>query len=142
VKDEQLLLKSGENKFPTSWSRGGRFLFYTESDTKTTKEDLWELPLEGDKKPFLFLGTEFNNGDGAFSPDGRWVAYVSHESGRNEIYVRTFSPDSTTAGSDTGGKWLISANGGSQPRWRRDGPDVPGRSSPISFPDVAACRDC
>ena len=120
MKDEELLLKSSEDKLPTSWSRDGRFLLYTTSDPKTRKSGLWVLPLEGDKKPFPFLRTEFNNGSGQFSPVGRWVAYVSDESGRNEIYVRTFSPDSTAAASDTGGKWLISTNGGSGPRWRRE----------------------
>jgi Tol biopolymer transport system component len=124
VKDEQLLLKSGENKSPTSWSRDGRFLLYNQSDAKTTTYGLWVLPLEGDKKPFPFLRTEFNNSEGQFSPDGHLVAYVSDESGRREIYVRTFSPDSTAAASETGGKWLISANGGSQPRWGGDGKEL------------------
>jgi eukaryotic-like serine/threonine-protein kinase len=124
VKDEELLLKSSDNKFPLSWSRDGRFLLYRTSDPKTTKRDLWVLPFEGDKKPFPFLSTEFNNADAQFSPDGRWVAYDSDESGRSEIYVRTFSPDSTAAASDTGGKWLISANGGSLPRWGGDGKEL------------------
>ena len=124
MKDEELLLKSSEDKLPTSWSRDGRFLLYTTSDPKTRKSGLWVLPLEGDKKPFPFLRTEFNNEDGQFSPDGRWVAYFSDESGRNEIYVRTFSPDSTAAASDTGGKWLISTGGGSEPRWRGDGKEL------------------
>jgi len=124
VKDEELLLKSSETKYPTSWSRDGRFLLYEEADPTTKKEHLWVLPLEGDRKPFPFLRTEFNNYSGQFSPDGRLVAYVSDESGRNEIYVRTFSPDSTAAASDTGGKWLISTNGGSQPRWQGDGKEL------------------
>lgn len=124
VKDEELLLKSSENKFPTSWSRDGRFLLYEAEDQKTKKEDLWVLPLEGDKKPFPFLQTEFNEVDGLFSPDGHWVAYVSDESGRDEIYVRTFSPDSTAPASDTGGKWLISTGGGSGLRWRGDGKEL------------------
>ena len=124
VKDEELLLKSSENKYPSSWSSDGHFLLYQVSDPKTTKTDLWVLPLGGDKKPFPFLRTEFSSYDGQFSPDGRWVAYVSDESGRDEVYVRTFSPDSTAAASETGGKWLISPNGGSQPRWRRDGKEL------------------
>ena len=124
AQDEELLLKSSENKYPTNWSRDGRFLLYTASAPKTTKGDLWVLPLEGDKKPFPFLRTEFNSGDGQFSPDGRWVAYVSDESGRNEIYVRTFSPDSTAAASAAGGKWLISTGGGEGPRWRGDGKEL------------------
>jgi Tol biopolymer transport system component len=120
--DEQLLLKSTEDKFPTSWSRVGRLLLYTAEDPET-KADLWVLPLEGDKKPFPFLRTEFNEQDGQFSPDGRWVAYSSDESGRMEVYVRPFSKESTGA-SGTGGKWLISNGGGSNPRWRGDGREL------------------
>jgi len=123
ARDEELLLKSNEDKFPTSWSRDGRFLLYTALDPKT-KSDLWVLPLEGDKKPFSFLRTEFNEGDGQFSPDGHWIAYSSDESGRQEIYVRPFSPDSNGNASGAGGKWLISSGGGTQPRWRGDGREL------------------
>ena len=124
VKDEEVLLKSSDNKSPTSWSRDGRFLLYDSVVPMTTKADIWVLPLEGDKKPFPFLQTEFNNHEGQFSPDGHWVAYVSNESGRDEIYVRTFSPDSTAAASSTGGKWLISTAGGNGPHWRGDGKEL------------------
>jgi eukaryotic-like serine/threonine-protein kinase len=124
VKDEELLLKSGEDKFPTSWSRDGRFLLFELSELKFAKYGLWVLPLQGEKKAFPFQRTEFNNYDGQFSPDGRWVAYFSDESGRDEIYVRTFSPDATAAASGAGGKWLISTGGGSGPRWRGDGKEL------------------
>jgi dipeptidyl aminopeptidase/acylaminoacyl peptidase len=89
-----------------------------------TNGDVWVLPLGGDKKPFPFLQTESNEQDGRFSPDGHWVAYVSDESGRNEIYVRTFSPDALGGAPDAGGKWLISTGGGAEPRWRRDGKEL------------------
>jgi Tol biopolymer transport system component len=124
AKDEELLLKSGENKYPASWSRDGRFLLYETSDPKTTNANLWVLPLEGDKKSFPFVRTESNDTDGQFSPDGRSVAYVSGESGRDEIYVRTFSPDTTAAASDAGGKWLISTAGRREPRWGRGGKEL------------------
>jgi eukaryotic-like serine/threonine-protein kinase len=124
VKDEELLLKSDEDKAPTSWSHDGRFLLYDLSNPKTRRTELWVLPLEGEKKPIPFVRSEFNNVDGQFSPDGRWVAYASNESGRDEIYVRTFSPGSSEAGAGAGGKWLISTNGGSQPRWRGDGKEL------------------
>jgi serine/threonine protein kinase/Tol biopolymer transport system component len=124
VKDEELLLKSNDSKYPTSWSRDGRYLLYMVPDPRTAKYDLWVLPFEGDRKPFPFLRTEFNNYDGQFSPDGRRVAYVSDESGREEIYVRTFSPGSPDTAADLGGKWLISTGGGSQPRWRGDGKEL------------------
>jgi len=124
VKDQELLLKSSENKVATSVSRDGRFLLYTMEDPKTKKDGVWVLPLEGERKPFPFLVTQFSNEDGQFSPDGRWVSYVSDESGRNEVYVRTFLPDFTDATSDSASKWLISTNGGSQSRWRHDGKEL------------------
>ena len=124
VTGEQLLLKSSDDKWPTSWSRDGRFLLYQSSGRNVPKGDLWVLPLEGDKKPFAFQSSAFDSDDGQFSPDGRWVAYVSDESGRNEIYVRTFSPATAATGSDTGGKWLISTAGGTEPRWRGDGKEL------------------
>ncbi len=122
--DEVLLLKSGEDKSPSSWSHDGRFLLYEARDPKTTKVSVWVLPLEGDKKPFPFLRSEFNQTMGRFSPDGHWVAYMSDESGRYEIYVRPFSPDSGGAAPSAGGKWLISTAGGRNPRWRGDGKEL------------------
>ncbi len=132
VAPEEVLLKSSDDKFPTSWSRDGRFLLYqstwdswdSRKATKPTKEGLWVLPLEGDKKPFLFESTGSNSDEGQFSPDRRLIAYVSNESGRNEIYIRTFSPATTATAAEAGGKWLISTAGGTQPRWRGDGKEL------------------
>jgi len=121
VADEELLLKSDENKYPMSWSPDGRFLLYQASDPKTTKHGLWLLPFEGDKKPFPILRTDFNNRHGKLSPDARWIAYTSDESGRDEVYVQTFSLDAAGLAFLSGGKWLISTGGGSEPRWRGDG---------------------
>ena len=88
-----------------------------------TKSDLWVLPLTGDAAPAgppaPFLQTEFNERQGQFSPDTRWVAYVSDESGRPEIWVQRF-PVSSSEGS----KMRISVDGGDQPRWRRDGKEL------------------
>jgi Tol biopolymer transport system component len=118
--DERLLLKSDEDKRPTSWSHDGRFLLYTNTNPKS-QEDLWILPLEGGgAKPFAFLQTEFRERFARFSPDGRWIAYVSNESGSDEIYVRPFSPNASPD-SAQGGKWMISRGGGVIPRWRSDG---------------------
>src|SRR5579864_8872299 len=116
---EELLVKSSENKYARDWSRDGRFILYDLYGPKT-KRDLWALPLFGDRKPFPILQTEFEEGDGHFSPDGKWIAYTSNESGRFETYVRSFSgsPGAMT------GKWQVSASGGSQPRWRRDGREL------------------
>jgi serine/threonine protein kinase/Tol biopolymer transport system component len=124
LKDEELLLRaSSDRKLPTDWSRDGRFLIYDVLSSQT-KGDIWVLPLDGNKKPFVFLGTEFYEQDGRFSPDGHLIAYASNESGRDEIYVRTFSPDAPGGASDAGGKWLISTGGGTEPRWRRDGKEL------------------
>jgi dipeptidyl aminopeptidase/acylaminoacyl peptidase len=86
-----------------------------------TKEDLWVLPMQGplqsNAKPEPFLVTDATETDGAFSPDGRYVAYVSDESGKFEVYVRSFP----AAG---GAKWVVSSGGGYQPRWRRDGKEL------------------
>src|SRR5262249_11923972 len=79
---------------------------------------MWVLPLTGERKPFPFLQTEFTEGLGQFSPDGRWIAYISNETGQTEIYVRPFNG---TKSAETGGKWMVSKGGGMFPRWRGDG---------------------
>jgi Tol biopolymer transport system component/predicted Ser/Thr protein kinase len=121
-RDEELLLKSGEDKGATSWSPDGRFLLYIVNDPKT-KRDVWVLPLEGDQKPVPFLNTEFQERNPHFSPDGRWVAYNSDESGHMEVYVRPFSmnSDGTVA---KGAKWQISNGIGMDPSWRGDGREL------------------
>ena len=114
--DEVLLkLDAQPIVFPSDWSADGQFVTYYRSDPKT-QLDQWVLPMEGDRKPFPLLHAEFNESQGQFSPDGKWIAYVSDESGQPEIYVQSF-PTLT-------GKWQISSSGGSQPRWRRDGREL------------------
>ncbi len=113
---EQLLVKAGTpNLWPTDWSRDGRFILYNVPSGKT-KQDLWIVPQWGDRKPFPYLQSEFNEQNGTFSPDGRWVAYDSDESGREEIYVQSFPV--------SGAKFQISTDGGSEPRWRSDGTEL------------------
>ncbi len=70
----------------------------------------------GERKPFAALESRFDEIQGQLSPDGRWLAYASNESGRYEVYIRTFP--------EAGGKWQVSAAGGVQPRWRRDGREL------------------
>jgi serine/threonine protein kinase len=113
--NEELLFKSSNPKGPHDWSADGRFLLYGELDPKTNG-DLWVLPLFGDQKPIPFLQTPFSESGGRFSPDGRWIAYSSNESGTFQVYVQSFPP--------SGGKWMISTNGGTQPRWRHDGKEL------------------
>jgi eukaryotic-like serine/threonine-protein kinase len=113
--DEEVLFESAETKIPCDWSRDGRFLIYYAPDPKTGT-DLWVLPLDGAPKPFTFLKTEANELWGQFSPDGRWVAYQSNQSGRFEIYVRAFR--------GPGGQTLVSTGGGVYPRWSHDGKEL------------------
>ena len=125
AKDEELLLKSSDWKFPMSVSRDGRFLMYTASDPATNaKFGLWVLPLQGDGKPFPFQQTAFSESEGHFSPDGHFVVYRSDETGQFEIFVRAFSPDLGAAQSIAGGKWQISNGGGLRPWWSPDGKEV------------------
>jgi eukaryotic-like serine/threonine-protein kinase len=113
---EELLLESDFDKFPTSFSTDGRFLLYWVAGLKTGA-DLWILPLWGDRKPFPFLQTDSNEGNGMFSPDGRWVAYFSTESGSVELYVASFP--------GPGGKRQVSSAGAGTPaKWRNDGKEI------------------
>jgi serine/threonine protein kinase/Tol biopolymer transport system component len=112
---DELLLESSENKVTNAWSPDGRFLLYIQLDPKTGA-DLWVLPLFGERKPFPFVNTSFDEGNGQFSPDGRWVAYQSNESGRTEVYVKPFP--------GPGGQWQVSAAGGISARWRHDGKEL------------------
>jgi eukaryotic-like serine/threonine-protein kinase len=100
---------------PSDWSTDGRFIIYRENDP-TIGGDLWALPLFGEQKPFPFLRTRFSETMPRFSPDGRWVAFASNESGRYELYVARFERPAE--------KWRVSTAGGTQPRWRRDGREL------------------
>jgi Tol biopolymer transport system component len=88
---EERLVASDQNMVATSWSQDGRFVMYMSIDPQTSA-DLWLVPMVGDHTPSVFPKTPFREAYGAFSPDGRWVAYHSNESGRPEIYVRPFVP--------------------------------------------------
>jgi Tol biopolymer transport system component len=101
-----------------SWSADGRFLVYTTGTVSAgVLPSLWALPLVGDRKPFPVLSdAQFSQFPGKLSPDGRWIAYGSNESGQTEVYVASF-PGAT-------GKWRVSTAGGNWPRWRRDGKEI------------------
>ena len=104
--DEEILFESPETKIPCDWSPDSKFLVYHVPDPKTGT-DLWVLPLDT-RVPFVFLKTAANELWGQFSPDGRWLAYQSNETGRYEIYVRPF-PARGGAVPDLHGRWRLSA---------------------------------
>src|SRR5207249_4936797 len=86
------------------------------ASTTANPSDVWALPLGGDRKPFPVLQTSFNESHPQISPNGKWLAYHSNETGRPEVYVQSFPPG--------GGKWQISSDGGMFARWRPDGKEL------------------
>ena len=105
------------HQVPTDWSSDGHYIAYTEEfPDSLTGRNIWFLPLTGDRKPVSFLRTRFNESHARFSPDRRWVTYVSDESGKPEVYVRAFD--------GSGEKIRISTEGGTRAAWRRDGSEL------------------
>jgi Tol biopolymer transport system component len=119
---DELLLESKETKVPWDWSHDGRFIVYLVRTQKA--DDIWVLPMTGDKKPFPLLESEFQKRQAQISPDDRWLAYTSVESGRPEIYAVPFSPAPKAGAKPVAGKWTVSTAGGTQPRWRGDGKEL------------------
>jgi Tol biopolymer transport system component len=112
---EERLTSMPQTRTFNDWSPDGATILYRVTDSKLGY-DIWALPTSGEGKPFPVVQTPFNERDAQFSPDGKWIAYQSNESGRFEIYIQPF-PGSA-------GKELISTSGGGQPRWRRDGKEL------------------
>jgi Tol biopolymer transport system component len=113
---EEAVLKSGQlKKWPMAVSPDGRSLLYVGGDPKTG-DDLWILPLEGNRTPVPYLTSRFNESEGAISRDGRWCAYVSDESGRNEVYVQPFPTP--------GAKTQVSTGGALSAYWSLDGHEL------------------
>ncbi len=79
--------------------------------------------MEGEHKPFVWFRTPFREFSARFSPDDRWIAYQSDESGRYEVYVQPFVPPGS-AGVSASGKWQVSRDGGQRPQWRKDGKEL------------------
>jgi serine/threonine protein kinase/Tol biopolymer transport system component len=117
---EELLLKGGA---PLDWSPDGRFLLVARFGT-VSQVDLWVLPLSGDRKPFAVATSNVSKYPARFSPDGRWIAYASAETGRQEVYVIPFDPARAARHEDVQGKWQVSTSGGSIPAWRGDGKEI------------------
>ncbi len=99
----------------TDWSPDGRFLVLAVRGPASLS-DIWLLPFAGDRRPIPFLESRFNKTQATISPDSRWIAYTSYESGNDEVYVESFPTP--------GGKRQVSAHGGVQPRWRADGREL------------------
>ena len=116
TKDAEPLLVSPDPKYPADWSRDGAYILYGVQSAETGW-DQWVLPMTGgDRKPHAVIKTKFDDLFGSFSPDVKYLAYSSNDSGRNEVYVQEF-PDARN-------KWQVSTNGGSQPFWRADGKEL------------------
>jgi dipeptidyl aminopeptidase/acylaminoacyl peptidase len=112
---EELLFASESIKRPSAVSPDGRFVAFYELGAETN-QDVWILPLAGDRKPFPYLKTSFSEAHASFSADGKWLAYQSNESGRTEVYVAPFP--------GPGRKWQVSAQGGAYPMWRQGGREI------------------
>ena len=119
--DVERLTESTYIQVPGSWHPGGQFLAFLEAERGNG--NIMILPMEGDARagwrpgrPTVFVNTPAIEWQPQFSPDGKWLAYTSNESGRNEVYVRPFP--------GPGGKWQISTNGGGDPLWSRTGPEL------------------
>jgi eukaryotic-like serine/threonine-protein kinase len=116
VGEEEELLNDDQFVSPSDWSRDGKYILYARGIPGT--ENIWALPLEGDRKPFLVVPTTPNTFRtfGRLSPDGRWLAYESNESGSIQAYVVAFKGGP--------GKWQVSANSAFKPDWSHDGKEL------------------
>ena len=113
--DAVAIATTGARPRPSAWSRDGRTLIYESFDPKTNL-DIWVTPVDGSEPAVPFARSPFNEFEARVSADGRWLSYVSDESGRVEIYVRPFPSGP--------GKWRVSTSGGRAPRWRSDGNEL------------------
>jgi Tol biopolymer transport system component len=113
-----LLFRSGFAKYPTDWSRDGRYLLFN-AVSETTKLDTWAIST-ADKHAGPVLNTVNAEGHAVMSPDGKWLAYDTDDSGRIEVYVQAFDGINSAARK----RWKISANGGGLPKWRADGKEL------------------
>ena len=112
---DESLLASNTTDNPDDWSPDGRSILY---EPNPTVAELWLLPVSGERKPVVFLGGEGGTqpGEGAFSHDGKWLAFTEYSAGKREVYITSY-PGRT-------GKWQVSVAGGHYPRWRGDGNEL------------------
>jgi eukaryotic-like serine/threonine-protein kinase len=120
--EDELLYRSSDPKAPSSWSPDGNLLLYFNPLPPSRQ---WLLPIAGDastRKPIRVDNSDFQEAAGRISPNGRWLAYTSDESGRQEVYVRPFDPAGAAAPAT--GKWMVSKDGGTTVLWRADGKEL------------------
>ena len=111
---ERVLLADGRDRSPTDWSADGEFLLYDEHAGGSS--NIWAIPMDGNGKPFPVVQTPFDGHGAHFSPDARWIAYESDESGRFEVYVQPFGR--------SGYRQRLSTTGGGQIVWARNGREL------------------
>ncbi len=111
----RLIRPSDRPEFADSWSRTGNLLAFTREES-ATGPDIWVMPMEANAKALPWLATRFDESAANFSPDGRWIAYVSNQSGRFEVYVRSYPGGAHNR--------QVSFEGGTDPRWRGDGREL------------------
>ncbi len=109
------VLSGDKQLIAADWSRDGKYLAYSSFDPES-RWDVWAMPMDGSGEPVPVVATEFAESRPTFSPDGAWIAYQSIESGEWEIYVRSFP--------GPGGRWQVSTDGGTDPRWSHDGREI------------------
>jgi serine/threonine-protein kinase len=114
-KPEPLVQSNVVFKTPVAWSPDGKYLVWSQN-VEPTQWDIWLLPMQGDRKPVPYLRTPFDETTAAISPDGRWLAHDSNETGRGEVYVRSF-PEPRE-------KHRVSTSGGTAAQWSRDGHEL------------------
>ncbi|HVE65701.1 MAG TPA: protein kinase [Thermoanaerobaculia bacterium] len=112
--DRKILYRSKERIEPMDWSRDGRYVLVDRGDIG--KHDVWVIPVAEPARAFPLVQTQFSEAAGQISPDGRWVAYQSLQTARNEVYVTAFPSG--------GARWQVSGRGGTQPRWSHDGREL------------------
>jgi serine/threonine-protein kinase len=113
---DRLLLSMPGAQWPSDWSRNGRTLVFTNTESSTTGWDIWTVPVDSGAQARPFLATSFAEAGARLSPDGRWIAYTSNETGRSEVYVQSFPV--------LGNKVIVSSGGGRDPAWRGDGREL------------------
>jgi serine/threonine protein kinase len=109
---EELLFASSNQKAADDWSPDGKFVLFNDN----TSGEVMALPIQGARKPFAAIDCNGSCDQGAISPDGKWIAYRSHDAGRVEVFLQSFPK--------SGVHWQLSTNGGGEPSWRRDGREV------------------